>query len=358
MGSGRADAAWPFVRMKTMRNRFIIGALLATAIASPALAQREDRAERFGDRGRQRAERVQPVQPQPQAQFEAPRVERVPQPSQQAQVQAQRAERPVIAPNFERRNEARIVAQNRWQQRGGDFNGQRAAPPVMQAQAQNGQVRGQWRGQGQGQGFRDRDRDGVPNFRDRDRDGDGIRNRREDRDRDGIPNLRDRDRDGDGVRNNRDFDRNNNGVIDRRFDRNRNGVVDRNFDRNRDGVRDRFGNDRGWNNGRGWNNNGWNRDWRQDRRYDWQRYRFANRNLFRQPRYFAPYGHGFGYQRFGIGIFLDNVFFDSRYRINDPWQYRLPAAGYPYEWVRYYNDVILIDTRSGYVVDVIYDFFF
>lgn len=30
----------------------------------------------------------------------------------------------------------------------------------------------------------------------------------------------------------------------------------------------------------------------------------------------------------------------------------------PVRWIRYYDDVLLIDTRDGYVVDVIYDFFY
>ena len=189
--------------------------------------------------------------------------------------------------------------------------------------------------------------------------------RRGDRDRDGIPNARDRDRDNDGVRNNRDWDRNNNGSVDRRWVRNNNGTVDRRWDQNRDGVRDNRWNDRNWNNGQqrwgnnqNWNNNQrWNREWRNDRRYDWQRYRYSNRDLFRQPRYYSPYGYNYSYQRFSIGIYLDSVFFGSRYRISDPWQYRLPYAEYPYEWVRYYDDVLLVDTRNGYVVDVIHNFF-
>jgi Nickel/cobalt transporter regulator len=179
------------------------------------------------------------------------------------------------------------------------------------------------------------------------------------RDRDGTPNWRDRDRDNDGVRDNRDWDRNNNGRVDGRWDRNRNGTVDRRWDQNRDGVRDNRWNDRNWNgNGQNWSNNQrWNREWRNDRRYDWQRYRTSNRDLFRAPRYYSPYGNNYGYQRFGIGIYLESLFFGSRYQISDPWRYRLPDAQWPYEWVRYYDDVLLVDTRNGYVVDVIYDFF-
>ena len=109
----------------------------------------------------------------------------------------------------------------------------------------------------------------------------------------------------------------------------------------------------------GYNNGGnWNRGWRNDRRYDWNSYRNYNRGLFSLPRYYAPYGWNRGYQRFGIGITLNSLLFGQNYWIDDPYQYRLPPAYPPYRWVRYYNDALLIDERSGYVVDSIYDFFY
>lgn len=103
---------------------------------------------------------------------------------------------------------------------------------------------------------------------------------------------------------------------------------------------------------------GWDRDWRRDQRYDWQRYRYANRGLFQPGRYYPPRGYEYGYNRFSIGVVLGSAFFGSNYWINDPYAYRLPSAYAPYRWVRYYNDVLLIDTRNGYVVDVINDFFY
>jgi len=51
------------------------------------------------------------------------------------------------------------------------------------------------------------------------------------------------------------------------------------------------------------------------------------------------------------------LLFGSSYWLDDPWSYRLPPAYGPYRWVRYYDDVILVDVRTGYVVDVIHDFF-
>ncbi|MDP8994152.1 MAG: RcnB family protein [Pseudomonadota bacterium] len=100
----------------------------------------------------------------------------------------------------------------------------------------------------------------------------------------------------------------------------------------------------------------WDRAWRYDRRYDWQGWRYSNRHLFRLPPYYAPY-RGHRYSRFRIGLSLGQPFYHRRYWINDPWRYRLPYAGPGYAWVRYYDDVLLVDTWSGQVVDVIYDFF-
>lgn len=101
----------------------------------------------------------------------------------------------------------------------------------------------------------------------------------------------------------------------------------------------------------------WNRDWRRDNRYDWQAYRFSNRNFYRQSRYYDPFGSRYGYQRFSIGIRIGSSYYNDRYWISDPFAYRLPYADGPYRWVRYYDDVLLIDLRDGAVVDVIHDFF-
>lgn len=144
---------------------------------------------------------------------------------------------------------------------------------------------------------------------------------------------------GDNYRDNRQWDRND-------HDRN---------DRYRDSRRwdhdDRYRNDRYRDNRR------WDRDdWRRDNRYNWYSYRNSNRNIYRLGRYYAPY-RGYSYSRISIGFYLDSLFFGSRYWINDPWQYRLPAVYGPYRWVRYYDDVLLVDIYSGEVVDVIYDFF-
>jgi len=122
------------------------------------------------------------------------------------------------------------------------------------------------------------------------------------------------------------------------------------WSRDRDGRGDRYG-DR-----RDSRSSSWNRGWRNDNRYDWQRYRYSNRNLFRIGNYYSPY-RNYGYNRLSIGLILDSLFYSNRYWLNDPYQYRLPAAPYGTQWVRYYNDVVLVDVYTGEVLDVIYDFF-
>jgi hypothetical protein len=107
--------------------------------------------------------------------------------------------------------------------------------------------------------------------------------------------------------------------------------------------------------GRDWTRD-WNRGWRSDRRYDWNRYRIGNRGLFHLSPYYAPY-RNWHYRRFSIGLFLDPLFYGRSYWIGDPFYYRLPPAPPGTEWVRYYNDVLLVDVYTGEVVDAIYDFF-
>jgi Ni/Co efflux regulator RcnB len=104
------------------------------------------------------------------------------------------------------------------------------------------------------------------------------------------------------------------------------------------------------------NRDRWRNEWRRDSRYNWQRYRSRYGHLYRMPSYYAPY-RDYGYSRFRIGTFIGSSFFHRRYWIHDPWHYRLPSAPPGYQWVRYYDDVLLVDTWNGRVVDVIYNFF-
>jgi hypothetical protein len=98
----------------------------------------------------------------------------------------------------------------------------------------------------------------------------------------------------------------------------------------------------------------WNGNWRNDHRYNWQDRRRHHRSLFRLGLYFDPFG--WGYQRYSIGWRLWPSYFSRNYWFN-PTQYGLPYAPPGYQWVRYYDDALLVDTWSGQVVDVFYSFF-
>jgi len=100
----------------------------------------------------------------------------------------------------------------------------------------------------------------------------------------------------------------------------------------------------------------WDRGWRNDRRYNWLGFRQSNRVIFAPGPYFAPFSGHF-YRPVGIGFFLDPLFFQPRFFLNDPWAFRLPSAGNRFRWVRYYDDVLLVDIFTGEVVDAIENFF-
>ena len=100
------------------------------------------------------------------------------------------------------------------------------------------------------------------------------------------------------------------------------------------------------------------RDQRQARRAyrDWRAYRQAERNAFRRGAYYAPRGYYYRPVRVG-GLLSASVFWGQRYWI-DPYEYYLPQPSrYFQRWIRYGNDVLLIDTRNGRVL-VVYDNFF
>jgi Ni/Co efflux regulator RcnB len=98
----------------------------------------------------------------------------------------------------------------------------------------------------------------------------------------------------------------------------------------------------------------WNRDWRNDRRYDWRNYRNNHRSTFRLGVYFDPFGYS--YRPYDIGYRLAPAYFGQQYWI-DPGMYQLPYPPPGTQWVRYWNDAVLVDMYSGQIVDVIHDFF-
>jgi Ni/Co efflux regulator RcnB len=98
------------------------------------------------------------------------------------------------------------------------------------------------------------------------------------------------------------------------------------------------------------------RDARREARQDWRDYRRSNRQVYTLPRYYAP--RGLAYRPVRTGVVLNRGFYGQRYLIADPYRYRLPRAYGPQRWVRYGNDVLLVNTRNGRVLDVIPGFFY
>ncbi|HWK36295.1 RcnB family protein [Sphingomonas sp.] len=318
-------------------KKAILSALIAATALAPIAASAQEWNGRGGNRGgnasagqsrgdrgnggqRQNAQQPRPAQAQPQ------------QPRQQFQPQQQRS-RPTLHsaqdPNVQIRNGAGQPATPQWRGNGAPGNPGNGTTPPRQWQGNrnpgavgNPQTpRPQWQGNG--------NRGGVNN---------------------GMVNPQ---RPSDAGRNNRsNWNRDNaNRPTDNRGNWNGNNANRNNqWNRGNPGWNDNRGNP-----GRGGGN--WNRSWRGDNRYNWQDWRSRNRNLYRLPRYYAPRGWSYGYQRFGIGMSLSALLFSQSYWIDDPWEYRLPEAYGPYRWVRYYNDAMLVDLDTGEVVDVIYDIF-
>jgi hypothetical protein len=227
---------------------------------------------------------------------------------------------------------------------------QRAARPANQAIAQTA-------GQGNSQSRREGDRPGGQTTGQVLQRGDRAAARQSGQ-RDWQSQRGERNRSYADPDRNRSYDGRNGGRADgdrRDGDRNGNWQGSR-----RDDDRDRtLRRDNNWQGGRrdnDWNNRSWDRRWRNNDRYDWQRYRNTNRSAFYVGTYYAPYRY-YSYRRYGIGSQIGSPFYGSRYWITNPWQYRLPDVWGPYRWVRYYDDVLLVDIYSGQVVDVIHNFF-
>ncbi len=88
------------------------------------------------------------------------------------------------------------------------------------------------------------------------------------------------------------------------------------------------------------------REAKQERREDWRDYRQSNRNAFRGDRFSAP----FRYRTFNTGVSIGASYYAPRYRVGNYANYRLPQPGRYQTYVRHYNDVLLVNTRTGRVV--------
>jgi Ni/Co efflux regulator RcnB len=98
------------------------------------------------------------------------------------------------------------------------------------------------------------------------------------------------------------------------------------------------------------------REDRQEAREDWRDYRRTHRDVYRRPAYAGP--RDFRYRPVAVGYRFTPEYYGQRYWINDPYTYRLARPGFGQRWIRYGNDVVLIDTRSGRAVQVYNSFFY
>lgn len=168
----------------------------------------------------------------------------------------------------------------------------------------------------------------------------------------------------DAVRRERDRDRDRANVARPSYDRNRNdnrpGWTGNRVDPPKRYDNGRVVNGQRWDDDRRWSySNGryqWNKNWRNDKRYDWRNYRTQYRYIYSPGRYYAPYNNYY-YRTMLVGSYLDTGFYGNRYWLNDPWEYRLPAAYGPYRWIRYFDDALLVNIHTGMVVDSIRNFF-
>ena len=96
---------------------------------------------------------------------------------------------------------------------------------------------------------------------------------------------------------------------------------------------------------------------RQEYREDWRDYRRAHGDVFRGPAYVGP--RGYRYRPVAVGYRFAPGYYGRNYWVNDYARYRLPRPGYGYQrWVRYGNDVVLVDIRTGRVLRVYNRFFY
>ncbi|WP_336958796.1 RcnB family protein [Sphingobium aquiterrae] len=95
------------------------------------------------------------------------------------------------------------------------------------------------------------------------------------------------------------------------------------------------------------------RDAKQERREDWRDYRQGHRTVYARGNWRAP----FRYQAWNAGARLRPAYYGSRYYITDYPRYRLPAPGNNLRYIRHYDDVLLVNVRSGVVVRVYRSFF-
>ncbi len=95
------------------------------------------------------------------------------------------------------------------------------------------------------------------------------------------------------------------------------------------------------------------REARQEYREDWQDYRRDNRKAFKGSRFNAP----FRYRTFNNGARISSSYYGPRYYVNNYSTYHLRAPRVNQRYVRHYNDLLLVNVRSGTVVRAYRNFY-
>lgn len=95
------------------------------------------------------------------------------------------------------------------------------------------------------------------------------------------------------------------------------------------------------------------REAREELREDLQdRRRSQYRQDHRRSQYVAPY-RDWRYSTVRPGFQLRAAFYGTRYYVANPGQYRLRPAARFQRWIRYGNDLVLVNVRSGRVLQVV-----
>ena len=94
------------------------------------------------------------------------------------------------------------------------------------------------------------------------------------------------------------------------------------------------------------------RDQRQDVREARQELRDDRRDRRRHIAYASPY-RGWRYRPVTVGYQLRPAFYGSRYYISDFGRYNVRAPGRWQRWIRYGDDLLLVNVRTGRVLEVI-----
>lgn len=101
---------------------------------------------------------------------------------------------------------------------------------------------------------------------------------------------------------------------------------------------------------------GHDRDRRVEARHDRDNDRHDRQHARRHHRgwvaYSAPY-RGWSYRPVTVGHRLRPAFYGTRYAISDFGAYRLRAPGRYQRWIRYGDDLLLVNVRTGRVLQVI-----